>query len=450
VNHQKLSIREHQVSLTYRFGPFSFDPTRRRLSCDGHSIAVPPKALDVLEVLLENRGRTVEKDNLMGRVWPDTAVEEANLTQSVFMLRRALGDDASDSRYISTVARRGYRFIGAATEAPGAEAFNAPRHVHRTANLEAYHAYLKGRHYWSKRDVDGMRAAIALFRQAIDLDPTYALAYVGLAECFVILRVHCWPSAPDSFVMARAAATKALEIDDTIAEAHATLGMIRMVAEWNWDAAEQAFRRAVELAPDYATTRNWYANWLAAQGRLDDAIREAQEAARLDALNVTWHMGVGHMLFLARRYEESIETELNVLEMDPQFWLAHWFLGMAYEQIGQPASAIAAFRQADDFSAGNLLVRGVLGRILALHGNVSEGRRMLDDLTSRHGRDAAPSEIAGMIHDGLGDIDAAFDCFQRAAREGSYLLSFLNVSPIFDSLRSHERFDALLRLVRLG
>jgi DNA-binding winged helix-turn-helix (wHTH) protein len=308
------------VARTYRFGPFTFDAARRRLSRDGQSIAVPPKALDVLDVLLEHRGRTVEKDNLIARVWPDTVVEEANLTQSVFMLRRALGDDPSESRYIATVARRGYRFVGAATEQEGEGPSSERRHVHRTASLEAYHAYVKGRHYWSKRDADGVRAAIALFRQAIDLDPTYTLAYVGLAECFVVFRVHCWPSPVDGFAMARAAAMKALEIDDTIAEAHAALGVIQMLAEWNWDAAERSFRCAIELAPDHSTTRNWYANCLAACGRLDDAIREAQEAVRLDPLNVTWHVGDGHMLFLARQCEEANETELNAHENDPQYY----------------------------------------------------------------------------------------------------------------------------------
>lgn len=435
---------------TYWFGPFAFDAGRRRLSRDGQAIAVPPKALDVLEVLLANRGRTVEKDDLMGRVWPDTAVEEANLTQSVFTLRRALGDDPSNARYISTVARRGYRFVGTATEASAPAVLDGRPHVHRTANLKAYHAYLQGRHYWSKRDVDGVRAAISFFRQAIDLDPTYALAYVGLAECYVLLRGHCWSSAPDLYLMARAAAAKALEIDDAVAEAHATIGLIAMVAEWNWEAAEQALRSAIDLAPDYATTRNWYANWLAAQGRLDDAVQEAQEAVRLDALNSTWHMGVGHMQFLARRYQESIETEMKVLEIDPQFWLAHWVNGLACEQIGEQAHAIAALRLADDCSGGNLMVRGVLGRMLARCGNVEEARRILNDVASRGGRDAAPAEIAGMIHAGLGDADAAFDCFERAAGNGSYLLSFLNVSPLFDSLRSHERFSRLQRLVRLG
>ena len=142
------------MSKGYRFGPFRLDATRRRLFRDGDSISVPPKALDVLEVLIENRGRTVDKEDLLARVWPDTVVEDANLTQSIFLLRRALGDDPADPRYISTVARRGYRFVGTASDEMTAAAPEDRSRVHRTANVNAYHAYLKGRHYWSKRDTD--------------------------------------------------------------------------------------------------------------------------------------------------------------------------------------------------------------------------------------------------------------------------------------------------------
>lgn len=438
------------MSQVYRFGTFTLDVARRRLARAGEAVLVPPKALDVLQVLLENRGRTVEKDDLMGRVWPDTVVEEANLTQTVFVLRRALGDEPSDPHYISTVARRGYRFVGSAAETGSDPDSSERRRVHRTANLEAYHAYLKGRHYWLKRDADGLRAAMGFFRRAIDLDPTYALAYVGLAECFVILRGHCWPTAPDALVSARAAAAKALEIDDTIAEAHATLGMIRMAFEWDWLGAERSLCRAIELAPEYAAARNFYANYLAAQGRFDDAIREAQQAVRFDPLSVMWRVGVGHMLVLARRYEEAVVTELNALEIEPHFWLAHWALGMAYEQLGDLPRAAAALRNADDFSGGNLMVRGLLGRILALCGHIDEARGILKDLTMRDARDGVPAEVVGMVHAGLGDMDAAFDWFDRAAREGSYLLSFLQVSPLFDALRSHQRFGTLQRHVRLA
>ena len=438
------------MAQIYRFGPFTLDTERRRLFRLGEAITVPPKALDVLHLLLDNRGRTVDKGDLMSRVWPDAIVEEANLTQSVFVLRRALGDEPSDPRYISTVARRGYRFVGSVSETGSEPLRTERRRVHRTASLEAYHAYVKGRHYWSKRDVDGVRAALGYFRQAIDLDPTYALAYVGLAECFLVLRGHCWPCAPDALLTAKAAASRALEIDDTIAEAHAALGMIRMTSEWNWAGAEQSFGCAIELAPDYATARNWCANYLAAQGRFDEAVREAAEAVRLDPLSVTWRMGVGHMLFLARRYAESVDAELSALEMDPQFWLAHWVLGLAYEQLGDQSSATVALQQAHDRSEGNLMVYGLLGRMHALCGRIDEAERILEELVVRPARQAPPAEIVGLIHASLGNTDAAFDCFHRAAREGSYLLSFLNVSPLFDSLRSRQRFGTLQRVLGLA
>ena len=438
------------MAQVYQFGPFTLDAGRRRLLRHGEIITVPPKALDVLHVLLDNRGRTVDKGDLMSRVWRDAIVEEANLTQSVFVLRRALGDEPSDPQYISTVARRGYRFVGNVSETGSEPLLNERRRVHRTASLEAYHAYVKGRHYWSKRDVDGVRAALGYFRQAIDLDPTYALAYVGLAECFLVLRGHSWPCAPDALLTAKAAASRALEIDDTIGEAHAALGLIRMTSEWNWVGAEQSFGCAIELAPDYATARNWWANYLAAQGRFDEAVREAAEAVRLDPLSVTWRMGVGHMLFLARRYAESVDTELSALEMDPQFWLAHWVLGLAYEQLGDLSRATAALRQADDLSGGNLMVLGLVGRMHALCGRIDEAQMILQDLITRPARQAPPAEIVGLVHASLGDTDAAFECFHRAARDGSYLLSFLNVSPLFDSLRSQEPFASLQRVLGLA
>jgi serine/threonine-protein kinase len=438
------------VAQVYRFGPFTLDAMRRRLVRDGEPVLVPPKALDVLQILLENRGRTVDKDDLISRVWPDTVVEDANLTQSVFMLRRVLGDEPAESRYIATVARRGYRFVGSASETDGDPLLEERRRRHQTGNVAAYHAYVKGRHYWSKRDADGVRAAIQFFRQAIDLDPTYALAYVGLAECFVLRWVHGWTISTDAVITAKAAAARAVEIDENVAEAHATLGVLRMMWERDWRSADQSFCRAIQLAPDYPTTRNWYANYLAALGRLDDAVVEARQATVFDPLNVTWQMGVGHMLLLARRYAQAAEQELKVLEIDSQFWLAHWVLGMTWEQLGDLARAVAALQCADDFSDGNPLARGMLGRTLALCGRTDDARQILMDLSARNANESAPADTVGIVHIGLGEIDRAFDWFERAASDGSYLLSFLNISPIFDSIRSHGRFKQLQRRLRLA
>jgi DNA-binding winged helix-turn-helix (wHTH) protein/Flp pilus assembly protein TadD len=437
------------VSKAYQFGPFRFDASRRRLFRGDESIVVAPKALDVLEALLENRGRTVDKEYLLERVWPDTIVEEANLTQSIYVLRRALGDQPSEPRYISTVARRGYRFVGSASEVADASAPEDRSRTRGTASVTAYHAYLRARHHWAKRDSDGVKAAITLFRQAIDLDPTYAGAYVGLAECYVLRWVHGWTTALDTVATAKAAATRALDIDDSIAEAHATLGVLQMMQERDWTGAKRSFHRAIEIAPDYPTTRNWYANYLAARGRHDDAVGEARKAAMLDPLNVTWRMGVGHMFLLGRRYAEAMEEQLKVLEMDSRFWLAHWVLGMAFEQVGDLPRAVESLERADDLSGGNPIARGVLGRVRALSGRIDDARALLADLTSRNAREAAPADTVGIVHAGLGEVDAAFDWFQRAAGEGSYLLSFLDVSPLFDSLRSHGRFGNLQRALRL-
>lgn len=432
------------MAQIYRFGPFTLDVARRRLVRGDGPVVIPPKALDVLEVLLEHRGRTVEKADLMARVWPDTVVEESNLTQSVFMLRKALEDDPAAPQYISTIARRGYRFVGDATAVSGDHRATDPGHVHGTRNIEAHHAYLRGRHYWLKRDADSLRGAIRWFRRAIDLDPVYALAYVGLAECFVILRMLGWPTEPDALVTAKAAVARALEIDDALAEAHASLGVLCMTVDRDPVAAERSFQRAIQLAPAYPTAHNWYANFLAAQGRFDAAILEARHAVTLDPLSVVWRMGVGHMLLLARRYEDAREAELAALDIEPRFALAHWVLGMTYEGLGDAAAAVQALRQADEYSGGNVLIRGSLGRILALSGHVAEARAILGELAERH---APPQEAIGLVHAGLGEAEQAFDALASAAREGSYLLTLLRVSPLFDSLRVHPRFEAFQRLV---
>jgi TolB-like protein/Flp pilus assembly protein TadD len=322
--------------------------------------------------------------------------------------------------------------------------------VRRTASLDAYHAYLRGRYHWTKRDGEGLQRAMRWFRQAIDLDPTYALAYVGLADCFVILRSLGWPAAPDAAAVANAAVSRALDIDDSLGEAHATRGMLRMFWDWDWQGAETSFQRAIELAPNYAVVRNWYANYLAAVGRFDDSIRQARHAVVLDPMSTIWCAGVGNMLLLARRYEEAVRQAQSALDMEPRFVIAHWVLGMAYEQLGDVTRAVEAFRYADECSGSNLLSRGLLGRILAVSGRDDEARGMLADLTSRDAAKSAPPEAVALIHAGLGDTEAAFDWLEGAAHAGAFFLTYLNVSPLFDSLRSEPRFGALQRLVRLA
>jgi tetratricopeptide (TPR) repeat protein len=221
------------------------------------------------------------------------------------------------------------------------------------------------------------------------------------------------------------------------------------VPECNWAGAEQAYRRALELAPNDGKTHNWYANLLAAVRRLGEAIEEAKHAVRLDPLNLTWNMGVGHMLYLARQYEEAIDQELRTLEMDEHFALAHWILGLCYEQVGRLSESVEALQQAEQCSGHNPFMRGLLGRACALAGRPGEARAALKVLLAGNESGYVAADAVAVIHAGLGDRDNAFQWLNRAVDFGCYSITFLGVSPLFDALRDDPRFDRLLGRLNL-
>ncbi|HKN83481.1 MAG TPA: protein kinase, partial [Pyrinomonadaceae bacterium] len=249
-----------------------------------------------------------------------------------------------------------------------------------TDNVEAYHAYLKGRYCWSKRtDVD-VKNAIEYFKKAIEADPDYALAYVGLADAYLVLGGFGIATlAPkDAFPKAREALLRALEIDDTLAEAHASYGYCLANFDWNWTAAEREFKRALELKPGYATAHHWYGFlYLASMGRLDEAIAEVKQALELDPLSLPIGSNIGLLLYLARRFDEALERFGKNLEMDRTFFYSHWQKALAYEQLGRYDEAIAAFQQAIALSSTSTLPRALLARTYALSGRKSEATALL-------------------------------------------------------------------------
>ena len=359
------------------FGPIHLDVDAPAALSGMGNVLVPPKALDVLQVLLENRGRTVEKDDLMrpsvagyGRRRGEPDAERVHAAAGAW--RRTVGSPLHFHRRPSRVSIRRQRVetgsecrAGRATaSASDGESGGIPRVRERKTLLV-------------ETRCRGVRAAIAFFRQAIDRDPTYALAYVGLAEVFVMLWVHGWPVAPDAFVTAKAAAARALEIDDTIAEAHATLGAIRMTSDMDWAGAEQSFCMRIELAPglrddpqlvrELSSLRN---------SRFDEAVREAQQAVSARPAERDVAHGRRPHALLGRRYEEAVETELSALEMDPEL-----LAGALGDRDGARATRrrhparSTALRDADEFSGGNPMVRGVLGRSLALSGTPTKPAR---------------------------------------------------------------------------
>src|SRR2546425_496917 len=467
--------------LLYEFGPFLLDVTEQLLLRDGRPIPLKPKLFDLLLLLVENSGHVLDKNRLMSTLWPDTFVEESNLTVNIFALRKALGNRRNKHSYIETVPRRGYRFVANVTEAPnggvdsvaaerarlssnaderfeagagvkslavlpfksiGAEAgheylglgladalitkltnlrqikvrptsavreytrarditvagrklkvdalldgsiqrarqrirvtaqlvdardgatlwaenFDAKlvdifsledslsdqvvralslkltgeerKHLvkHHTENTEAYQAYLKGRYFWNKRTSDGFKKGVEYFEHAIALDPNYARAYAGLADCYQLLSGYMSGPSREAIPKATIALLKALQIDDTLAEAHTSLGHLR-TREWDWSDAEKEFKRAFELNPNYVTAHHWYSTYLRLMGRFDEAWTEIKIAEELDPVSLSINTSVGTLQYLVRKYDQALEKLWATIELDPNYPYAHFNLGMVY------------------------------------------------------------------------------------------------------------------------
>jgi DNA-binding winged helix-turn-helix (wHTH) protein/TolB-like protein len=637
-----------QTNDFYEFGRFRLKSDERVLLRGEEFVPLTPKAFDILLALLENDGRIVRKDDLMKKVWPDTFVEEGNLTQNVSMLRKALGESANGPQFIETVPRRGYRFVapvsrgnrnggeglvvassiqpealttqtptpiqptladqpatpgfglwaflsrrvlaigltlaavvatvigltylsgrdraGASTAAiqsiavlpfvddsPNADSeylddeiaeslINSltklpklrvvprsvmvsykgrnldPRQVGQELNvravvtgrvrrhgdtisiqaelidlddvsqiwgqhydrrladmllvqeeisrdifenlrmrlnveeqkqLEAYRLYLKGRNSWNKRTPEGLKQGIDFFQQAINTDPNYAAAYAGLADCYNMQVIYGVHQPKDGFPKAKEAAVKALEIDDTLAEAHSSLAFIKF--RWDRDRveAEREFRLAIQHKPTYAPAHQWYSSYLVALERFDEAIAEAKRTSELEPLSFTASSHLGWILYLSGKNDEAIAQCTKILSLDPNSFPARRYLGLAYQQKGMYPQAIAEFQKGVKLS-GSPLVLALLGHAYAVSGKTTEARQVLSDLRDLAESPAAESRryvspyTVAAIYAGLGEKDQVFKWLERASEERDVWLMNLKVDPVFAKLRSDKRFQDLL------
>jgi DNA-binding winged helix-turn-helix (wHTH) protein/TolB-like protein/Tfp pilus assembly protein PilF len=665
-----------QKSHFYEFGRFRLDTRERLLLRDRDLVPLTPKVFEILLALVERSGHVVEKDDLMKRVWPDTFVEEGNLTQNVSLLRKALGETPGGAQFIETISRRGYRFVATVREITGngtntavisddfdqrdnGDEFNVraiglseeasesartdsnglkvpigqpawgrgavsngageltapvispapflstvfgkqemvfalgivlialvsviyftgrgkaddaaarpiesiavlpffdeaagaeteylndkiaeslinslsklpklrvvprsmvanykgqnidPRIVGRQLNvravvtgrvrrhgdtisiqadlidlenvaqiwgqiydrkladilivqddiarnifenlrlrlnveekkaLEAYRLYLKGRNSWNKRTASELQQAIHYFQQAIETDPNYAPAYAGLADCYNMLVVYGASQPKEGFPKAKEAAIKALEIDESLAEAHTSLAFIKF--RWDRDRieAERAFRRAIILQPSYAPAHQWYSSYLIALERFDEAIAEATRTQELEPLSFTASAHLGWILYLAGQSDRAIEQGTKILELDPNAFPALRYRGLAYEQKGMYRQAIDDFQKGVKLS-GNPLMLAHLGHAYAASGQKSAAQNVLNELRDLQGRRYVSPYTIAAIHAGLGEKDQAFKWLEKADEERDIWLMNLKVDPVFKALRSDPRFPDLL------
>ena len=317
-----------------------------------------------------------------------------------------------------------------------------------TDNPEAYRAYLKGRYFWNKRTPAGLKQSLEYFRQAIDLDPTYGSAYAGLADAYALLVWQDQLPQKEFIAWAKGAATKALEIDETLAEPHATLAFAKFWYDWDFTGAESEFRRAIELNLDYATAHHWYGEFLGLMGRFDDGFKELKVAQQIDPLSAIINTDLGKLLLLARQPNQAVEQLQKTLELDPEYPLAHLFLALAYNQKGLHGQAIAELKRYTNSPDSRTIFKAALGFVYAQSGRKAEAISILNELEERSTTNEylSPFQIA-LIYVGLGENDKAIEWLQTAKRERDPFLMYIRVDPNFDSLRMDPRFVELMKQI---
>jgi DNA-binding winged helix-turn-helix (wHTH) protein/TolB-like protein/Tfp pilus assembly protein PilF len=320
--------------------------------------------------------------------------------------------------------------------------------VEEKKQLEAYRLYLKGRNAWNKRTGDELQQAIEYFNKAIAIDPNYGAAYAGLADCYNMLVVYGSLEPKEGFPKAKEAAERALEIDESSAEAHSSLAFIKF--RWDWDrvATEREFQSAIKLKPAYAPAHQWYSSYLVAVERFDEAIAEAKRTEELEPLSFVASSHLGWIYYLSGQNDKAIEQCRKILDLDPSSFPARRYLGLAYEAKGMYTEAIAEFQTGVKLS-GSPLMLALLGHAYAAAGRTAEARQVLNDLQQLQGeRYVSPYTVAA-IYAGLGDQEQAFKWLEKAVEGRDIWLMNLKVDPVFAKLRSNRKFADLLARIRL-
>jgi len=645
-------VKAIPTKLFYEFGEFRLDPEKHRLLREGEIVTLTPKAVDALTVLIQRRGKLVERDELMDSVWRDATVEPGNLDVTISRLRKALAENDHERKFIETVPRLGYKFVAdvreVVEEVPvlivekqtfgrvmideqvalmqpsererllplssrkfatfGAMALvliftlapfayfqpwksNAPnatavvnirsiavlplknltgdpeneylsdglteslisalsrvedlkvisrssvyglkgkeldprevgkllgvttilegsvlrskdsarvsvrlvnaedgrvlwegngadhglasvftiqdelasdvvnairprttgdqgRQLNRayTRNAEAYQLYVKGRYFWNKRTGSDLNKAKNYFEQALKLDPAYALAYSGLADCYALLSYFDsnYPFA-ETFPKAKALAEKALEIDSTLVEPHATLGFALHSYYWDWGGAETEYKRALELNPNYATAHHWYAWYLILVGRREESVQEMKRALELDPVSMEIHADLADVLVEAYRADEAMKYAQASLEMDPNFVDTILAVGHIHRQKGELDQSITEFEKARELSQSRPDVLAFLGNAYALAGKTGKAVDLIAELKTKVAKDVSSYQLA-KIYVGLGEKDKALAALEKAYRARSSWIIALKAEPIFDSLDNEPRFQKLLMSIGL-
>jgi adenylate cyclase len=320
-----------------------------------------------------------------------------------------------------------------------------------TANPEAYQLYLQGRYWWNKRSEEGFKKGIEYFEQAIQRDPAYAVAYSGLADCYSSLAGQPGEPPKETFPKAKEAALKALAIDDTLGEAHTSLGFIKATYDWDWAGAEKEFQRAIQLNPGYAIAHDRYGVTLYRMGRVQEAIAEFQQALDLDPVSIPFNRDLGDAFYFARQYDRSIEQMRKTQELDPNDAQVQRDLILAYTEKLMYKEALAEGEEGLVVNPDDNITSAYLGYAYAKAGKRVEAQKVIDQLNDSSKREFRTAAARARIYAGLGEKDKAFEWLEKSYEERSLATGFgtIKVDPGYDPLRSDPRFSDLLRRMNL-
>jgi TolB-like protein/tetratricopeptide (TPR) repeat protein len=318
-----------------------------------------------------------------------------------------------------------------------------------TEDPEAYRIYLKGRHRWNRWTEEGFYKAIDYFHQAIQKDPEYALAYAGLADSYVLPGWNSYLPPKDAFPSGKAAALTALQFDPDLGEAHTALAAVLWLYDWPWQEAQKEFKRGLELNPTYPTANHWHAEYVMTMGRQLEAIARMKKSQTLDPLSLIINVAIGWANYMARRYDEALEQLLQTVELDPNYPVTYWILGLLYRATGRYELAITEGEKGANLSGGSPVMRAALAHSYGKAGRTKEALQILDDLTKLAEHKYVASHFFAGIHIGLGENDRAAEYLEKSYEEHSHWLIYLPIDPSMDDLRKDPRFQNLSRRVGL-
>jgi TolB-like protein/Tfp pilus assembly protein PilF len=318
-----------------------------------------------------------------------------------------------------------------------------------TANPEAYEAYLKGRYYWNRRTAENLKRGIEQFKLATDRDPNFALAYVGLADCYSLLTEYAGIPTSETAPLARTYAERALSLDPQLGEAHTSLGFVH-AHMWHWTESEREFKRALELNPNYPTAYQWYQVLLRYLGRTEEAMSMVRRAKELDPLSGVFSVNISQNLQTQNNTEASIENSLKTIELDPNFGAAYSQLALSYVKKGHKTGAVATAEKAAELTKRANDSLGYLGYVYGTAGKRAEANAVIKELEDRYARKAANGQDVAAVYTGLGDKDKAFEWLEKDFQARSGLLPAIRWMAPFESLRDDPRFKDLLKRMNLA